>query len=120
MRKSHYLLALLTLISAPAFADSHCARYVSVREYDVTDSAEVAHIAQKEFVPIVKKIPGFVNWDLIAVSKTKLITVSDFSTKAAADESAEKAKDWGKKALAGLVVNPPEISNGEVIASSCK
>lgn len=120
MKKSYCLLALISLISGPAFAESHCASYVSVREYDVTDSAKVAHIAQKEFVPIIKKISGFVNWDLIAISKTKLITVSNFSTKAAADESAEKAKDWGKKALAGLVVNPPEISNGEVIASSCK
>ena len=58
-------------------------------------------------------------WDLIAVSKTKLITISTFDNEAAAHESAEKAKEWGGKALAGLVVSPPAISNGRVVASSC-
>lgn len=120
MKAFRYVLASMMLISAPAFAGSHCAKYVSVREYEVKDSAEVARIAQKEFVPIVKKISGFVSWDLIAISKTKLITVSNFGTQAAAEESAEKAKEWGKKALAEWVVSPPEISNGEVAASSCK
>jgi hypothetical protein len=120
MKVFKFLFIVLMLASSPVFAAGHCSKYISVREYEVKDSAEVARIAQKEFVPIVKKISGFIGWDLIAITKTKLITVSTFNTEAAANESAEKAKEWGGKALAGLVVSPPEISNGEVIASSCK
>lgn len=120
MKVFKFLFVALALISSPAFASSHCSKYISVREYEVKDSAEVARIAQKEFVPIVKKISGFISWDLLAVGKTKLITVSSFDNEAAANESAEKAKQWGGKALAGLVDSPPEVSNGKVIASSCK
>ena len=120
MKVFKFLLFLLILASSQVFAAGHCSKYISVREYEVKDSTEVARIAEKEFVPIIKKISGFIGWDLIAVSKTKLITVSTFNTETAANESAEKAKEWGGKALAGLVMSPPEISNGKVIASSCK
>jgi|GEM_PF-1368426 len=117
------LLALFTiplLISLPAFASSNCEQYVSVRYYDVKDSDQVAKIAQKEWVPIIKKIPGFIHWDLIAVDEKKVITVSTFNNQKAAEESAVKAKEWGGKALSELVINPPQISNGKVLASSCK
>lgn len=120
MKLSNFLLLALIFSSSPIFAAEHCAKYVSVREYEVKDSAEVARIAQKEFLPIIKKIPGFISWNLIAVSKTNLITVSNFDNEAAANESAEKAKKWSVKALAGKVISPPEINRGEVIASSCK
>jgi len=120
MKMRNALPVALLLASSPAFAAGNCSKYMSVRAYEVTDSSEVALVAKKEFVPIVKKIEGFISWDLIAVSKTKLITVSGFDNEVAANESAEKAKQWGAKALAGLVVTPPEISNGEVIASSCE
>ena len=120
MKIRNGLPIVLLLAISPTFAAGNCAKYMSVRAYEVTDSNEVARVAKKEFVPIVKKIEGFISWDLIAVSKTKLITVSGFDNEVAAYESAEKAKQWGAKALAGLVVTPPEISNGEVIASSCE
>ncbi len=120
MKLRNVLFLALLISSSPIFAAGNCSKYMSVREYEVTDSNEVARIAKKEFVPIVQKISGFINWDLIAVSKTRLITVSSFDNEAAASESAEKAKQWGAKSLAGLVVTPPEISNGEVIASSCE
>ncbi len=111
---------LLGIFCSPAFASHHCAKFISVREYEVTDSSEIAPKAQKEFVPIINKIPGFISWQLIAISKTRLITVSEFTSQHAAEVSAEKAKEWGKKALADLVKGFPEISNGKVIASSCK
>lgn len=120
MKLSKFLLLGLIFLSSPIFAAEHCAKYMSIREYEVKDSTEVARIVQKEFVPIVKKISGFIKYDLIATSKTKVITVSQFDNKAAANESADKAKTWGPKALAGLATLPPEISNGEVIVSSCK
>jgi len=120
MKAFKWFFLASVLLSSSAFAAGHCSKYISVREYEVKDSDGVARIAQKEFVPIVQKISGFIAWDLIAISKTKLITVSSFDNQAAANESAEKAKQWGAKALAGLVVSPPEISNGAVIASSCK
>ncbi len=120
MKAFKFLLVASLLLSSPIFAAGHCSKYISVREYEVKDSNEVASIAQKEFVPIIKKITGFISWELIAISKTKLITVSNFDNKSAADESAEKAKEWGKKALANLIVTPAVINNGEVIASSCK
>ena len=120
MKLSKFLLLALMFLSSPIFAAGHCAKYISVREYEVKDSAEVARIAQKEFVPIIKKIPGFISWNLIAVGKTNLITISNFDNEAAANESAEKAKQWGGKALTDWVVKSPKISNGKVIASSCK
>ena len=120
MKVLKFLFLALLFVNSPVFAAGHCAKYSSVREYEVKDITEVALIAQKEFVPIIMKIPGFISWNLIAVSKTNLITVSNFDNEAAANESAEKAKQWGGKALSDWVVKSPKISNGQVIASSCK
>jgi hypothetical protein len=116
-----YAFVVLSLISASAFAAGPCAKYVSVREYDNNkDNAEVARIAQKEFLPLMQKLPGFIGWELITVTKKKLITITSFDNKESMDESVKTAKEWGKKALTHLVIAPAEINNGEVIATSCQ
>ncbi len=119
MKLVNLCAVLLSLLSCSAIAAPQCAQYISVREYDVSDSVEITRRAQQEFVPIINKIPGFLSWQLIEVSKTRLITVSAFNSQQAAELSAEKAKQWGAKSLANLVKNTPEISNGKVVASSC-
>lgn len=121
MKALKYALLLLSLMSTHAFADGHCAKYVSVREYDNNkDNAEVARIAQKEFLPLMQALPGFIGWELITVTKKKLITITSFDNKASMDESVKISKEWGKKALTHLVIAPAEINNGEVIATSCQ
>jgi hypothetical protein len=120
MKIFKFFLLTLMFVSLPIFSAEHCSKFISVREYEVKNSKEVAVIAQKEFVPIIQKITGFIKWDLIEVSKTKLVTVSHLDNEAAAIESADKAKQWSLKALSSQVISPPEVKNGQVIASSCK
>jgi hypothetical protein len=120
LKKFKLVFLCLAFISTSAFADANCATYASIRKYDnVKDTAEVARIAQKEFLPLMKKLPGFVSWELIVLSKTKEITISRFRDKASAEESAKVAKEWGAKSLSHLLGAAPEVNNGEIIASSC-
>lgn len=93
-------------------------KYVSVRQYEVKDSAEVARIAKAGFIDLLKNIPGFIHYEFIAFSQTKLMTLSYFDTKEGAEASLQIAREWGKTALAHLVVAPLEMTIGEVIASS--
>jgi hypothetical protein len=52
--------------------------YVSIREYEVTDSEAVAKIAEEHWVPIIKAIEGFESWKLVVFSSNKLSTISTF------------------------------------------
>ena len=71
MKAFKFLLVASLLLSSPIFAAGHCSKYISVREYEVKDSNEVASIAQKEFVPIIKKITGF-----ISLSRFQILIIS--------------------------------------------
>jgi hypothetical protein len=90
--------------------------HVSVRRY-VTDPRSVNEVMRRigeEFVPIISKAPGFLNYHVLDVGNGVLASISMFENKAGAEESNRLAADW-VKTLGSLLPNPPQITAGDVV-----
>ena len=66
-------------------------------------------------VPILRSVPGFVEFDLVQVGEDVGVSISVFETQEQAEEANRRAADWVKQNVAPLVADPPEIvAVGEV------
>jgi len=91
--------------------------YATVRRYEgVTDSAEAGRRVEEGFVPLIKDISGFVTYYWLDAGDGLMASTSVFEDQAGADESNERAADWVRENLASLLPNPPQITEGEVVA----
>jgi len=91
--------------------------YATVRRYEgVTDSAEAGRRVEEGFVPLIKGISGFVTYYWLDAGDGLMASTSVFEDQAGADESNERAADWVRENLASLLPNPPQITEGEVVA----
>lgn len=94
--------------------------FVAVRRYEVDDPASVGEIMNRvrdEFLPMISKSPGFVDYycyDCREAGRTVITSISLFETTLGADESSRMAGMWVERRLSSLVRTPPEISAGEV------
>ncbi len=92
--------------------------YAMLRQYDgVKDPGETVRLVNKSFVPLISKTPGLAAYYLIDAGDDKLISVSIFKTKSAAEESNKKAAGWVQENIASLLPNAPKITAGEVVAT---
>jgi hypothetical protein len=90
--------------------------YVSVSRY-VTDPKSVKEVMRRireEFVPMVSKASGFLNYHVLDAGDGVLASISMFENQAGAKQSDGLAADWAKT-LASLLPNPPQITAGEVV-----
>ena len=90
--------------------------YVSVRRY-VTDPKSVNEVVRRireEFVPIISKAPGFLNYHVLDMGNGVLASISMFENKAGAEESDRLAANW-VRTLGSLLPNPPQITAGDVV-----
>jgi len=90
--------------------------YVSVRRY-VTDPKSVNEVMRRireEFVPIISKAPGFLNYHVLDMGNGVLASISMFENKAGAEESDRLAANW-VRTLGSLLPNPPQITAGDVL-----
>jgi hypothetical protein len=90
--------------------------YVTVRRY-VTDPKSVNEVIRRiaeEFVPIISKAPGFLDYHVLDAGKGVLASISRFENKAGAEESDRLAANW-VKTLGSLLPNPPQVTAGEVV-----
>ena len=111
-------LFLLVLSFAPVFADQHGA-WVTVRRYEgVTDSKAAARLVQEGFVPLIRKIPGFLSYYWVDEGNGVMVSVSIFTSKEAEEESNRIAADFVKQHIAPLLPKPPQITAGKVVATS--
>ena len=93
--------------------------YVTVRRYEgVVDPVEAAKRVHDGFVPIIKKIPGFVGYYWVDAGGGTMISTSIFTDKAGEEKSNAEAKEWLKHNLVGLFPNPPQVTAGKVVAHS--
>ncbi|NXY94640.1 hypothetical protein HYE82_09585 [Streptomyces sp. BR123] len=93
--------------------------YAAVRRYEgVTDPAEAARIVREGFVPLMRRVPGFVAYYWIDAGNGVMISTSVFQDQAGADESIATAADFVRDNLAPLLPNPPQVLAGEVVAAS--
>jgi hypothetical protein len=90
--------------------------YVAVRRYvmDPKSVNEVMRRIREEFVPIISKTPGFLNYHVLDAGNGVLASISMFENKGGAEESNRLAANWAKT-LGSLLPNPPQTISGEVV-----
>lgn len=103
-------------------ASGACAtgQFAAVRRYEgVVDPAEAGKRVAEGFLPIISKIDGFVAYYWIDAGNHVMVSTSVFKDRAGAEASTAKAKDWVAENLAALLPNPPQVTEGEVVATRC-
>jgi hypothetical protein len=91
--------------------------YVTVRHYEgVSDTSEVARIANEGFLPIIREIEGFVDYYLVDAGDGVMISTSIFESASCEEESNWRAGQFIGQHLTPLMSNPPHITAGEVVA----
>ena len=95
--------------------------YASIRMYKTDAPGLIIPIVRRDFLPIIKNVPGFINYYLIASDRdgNEITTVSIFESKESALASDKLAADWIKKNdMLKHLIMAPEISSGIVSVSS--
>jgi hypothetical protein len=103
-------------------ASGACApgQYAAVRRYTgVKDPAEAGRRVAEGFIPIISEIDGFVAYYWVDAGDNVMVSTSVFEDKAGAEASTEEAADWVAENLAELLPNPPQVTEGEVVATKC-
>ncbi len=95
--------------------------YATVRRYEgVSDTSEVARIVNEGFLPIIREIPGFVDYYLADAGDGVMISTSIFEDPSGEEESNWRAGEFVGQHLTPLLPNPPHITAGEVVAHTAK
>ena len=92
--------------------------FAAIRYYraDPDSVDEVIRRTREGFVPLIKDAPGFVSYLVIAPTEREgeIVSVSVFEDEQSAEGSNERAEEWVRENLSGLVV-PPELAAGEIV-----
>ena len=96
--------------------------YVTVRRYEgVTDPSEVIRQVNEGFLPIISQVPGFVDYYFVDAGEGVVFSTGVFEHKSGAEESSWRAGEYiGEHGLASVFPNPPQITEGEVVAHKSK
>ncbi|HEX6519747.1 MAG TPA: hypothetical protein VF070_06975 [Streptosporangiaceae bacterium] len=93
--------------------------YAVVRRYDgVTDPAEAGRRVKEGFVPLLREVPGFVAYYWVNAGGGVMVSTSIFQDQAGEEESTKRAEDFVRANLASLLPHLPQVTAGEVAASS--
>ena len=79
---------------------------------------EVGRLIRDGFAPLVREIPGFHSYYCVNVRDRELVTVSVFETSEGGAESTRRASKFVRESKLPFELNPPEVLEGEVIASA--
>jgi heme-degrading monooxygenase HmoA len=80
-------------------------RYTRISTYDLTKGTfpELTGIAETGILPTFVKEPGFVNYGLVDAGNHKVVSISIWETREAAQKSASMAATWVKENIADRV-----------------
>jgi hypothetical protein len=80
-------------------------RYTRLATYDLIKGNfnELTGIAEKGVLPMFVKEPGFVNYGLVDAGNNKVVSISIWETREAAQKSAGLAGTWVKENVADRV-----------------
>ena len=80
-------------------------RYTRLSTYDLTKGNfdELTGIAEKGILPTFVKEPGFVNFGLVDAGNHKVVSISIWETREAAQKSANLAASWVMENIADRV-----------------
>ena len=92
--------------------------YVVIRRYhfDSKNGAEIDRLVREDFVPIIKKVKGFVRYYWLNTGMGEGASISVFQDKAGADHSIVVAANYIRDHLSNLLTQKPEIIEGPVEA----
>ena len=95
--------------------------YAAVRRYEgINDDDEAARLVRDSFMPQLEKVRGFVAYDWMDAGDGLMASLSVFEDKAGADESVKFAHKWIEDNAPNLFPNPPEVTEGLVVASDTR
>jgi hypothetical protein len=95
--------------------------YAAVRRYEgITDDAEAGRLVGESFIPLLEHVSGFIAYYWIDAGDGVMASLSVFDDKAGADESVSLAQRWVRENAAALIPNPPQVTEGLVVASDTK
>ena len=95
--------------------------YVAVRRYEgITDSQKVAQLVEKDFLPIISEMPGFIAYYCVDAGDGVMVTSSVFEHKAAEEQSTFRAGELVAEDLGPLSPNPPQVTAGELVVYKAK
>ena len=80
-------------------------RYTRLSTYDLIkgDFTELTGIAEKGILPTFVMEPGFVNFGLVDIGNHKVVSISIWETREAAQKSASMAATWVQQHIADRV-----------------
>jgi len=90
--------------------------YMSMRRYNVDPAKadKLFETVEREFGPVIEKMPGFVNYYVFDSGEGVVGSISIFVDKAAVDASNAKAAEWVKSSLAEFNLTPVEVTEAEI------
>ncbi|MGW3246107.1 hypothetical protein [Streptomyces sp. NPDC001070] len=92
--------------------------YAVVRRYEgVTDPAEAGRLVNEGFVPLLRKLPGFVAYYWVDAGDGVMLSTSVYEDQAGAEESVKRAADFVRDNMTSLLPNPPQVTAGQVVAA---
>lgn len=78
-------------------------------------AAEVSESVAERFVPVVREVPGFVSYFVVADdAQHSWVSVGIFADKAGADESTERAMAFGQQGTDEMIEGDPIIIEGPI------
>ena len=77
---------------------------------------QAVRYAQKQFVPLARRIPGFVACYLMDTGNDVLTTIGLFETREGMDGAIRLQRDWFRDEWSSFRPLPPEVVAGEVLA----
>ena len=80
-------------------------RYTRISTYDMTKGTfhELTELCEKGVLPIFAEKPGFVNFGLTDIGDHKVVSISIWETREAAQNSAHIAANWVKENISDRV-----------------
>jgi len=92
--------------------------YAAVRRYEeIRDDAEAGRLVRESFLPQLDDIPGFIAYYWVDAGNGVMASLSVFEDKEGADKSVDLAHDWIIENAPNLFPNPPQVTEGLVVAS---
>jgi hypothetical protein len=95
--------------------------YAAVRRYEgITDDSEAGRLVRESFLPLLENVPGFIAYYWVDAGEGVMASLSVFEDKAGADRSVEVAHEWIIDNAPNLFPNPPQVTEGLVVASDTR
>jgi heme-degrading monooxygenase HmoA len=90
--------------------------YASIRIYKTDSVDDVARMVNEDFVPLIKRMPGFLGYYCVATDDGRWATVSIFETDPQTEESNRLAAEFVQHSEMISLLRRVEMITGEVVA----